>query len=228
MKILRFLTTATLAVLGFVASQSTARGQDLFFATLSGSAEVPPVPSLATGRAWANFDFQSRTIWYCVESNAVNATAAHIHNAAAGVNGPVIFPLAGGPNVWMGVTPPLTNAQITEMYNGRLYVNVHTLAFPTGEVRGQLTKTFSRTTEANMSPAQEVPPVISAATGVGRAILHEPEHILYYEVNVTGLVSPATAAHIHMAAAGTNGPVIVTLKGGNTGPGTAEIGRAHV
>lgn len=222
MKILRFITTAAIAALGFVASESTARAQDLFYAALSGASEVPANPSLAIGRAWANFDFQSRTIWYCVESNAVGATAAHIHNAATGVNGPVIFPLAGGPNVWTGSTPPLTAAQITEMYNGRLYVNVHTAAIPTGEIRGQLSKTFSRTTAANMSPANEVPPAPSVATGVGRAILHEPEHILYYEVSVSGLGSAATAAHIHQAPAGVNGPVIVTLKGGNTGPGTAE------
>ena len=80
------------------------------------------------------------------------SNAAHIHNAAAGFAGPVVFPLAFDGGVHAGFISPvaqvfnLTAPQEIELLNNRFYVNLHTVApttpggvgFPGGEIRGQL------------------------------------------------------------------------------------------
>lgn len=54
--------------------------------------------------------------------------------------------------------------------------------------------------------ASEVPAVVTAATGSGSVTIN-PDMTVSAKVSV--LAMDATAAHIHMGAAGTNGPVIV-------------------
>ena len=60
----------------------------------------------------------------------------------------------------------------------------------------------------NLSGEQEVPPVTTAATGTGSIAVAA-------DGSVTGLVTTlgltGTAAHIHLGAAGANGPVIIPL-----------------
>lgn len=57
-----------------------------------------------------------------------------------------------------------------------------------------------------LSGKNEVPPVNSAAAGTG-AVTVNPDKSVTAKITVTGMT--ATAAHIHMAAASANGPVIV-------------------
>ena len=73
-------------------------------------------------------------------------TASHLHEAPAGVNGPVIVDLA---SLHVGVDPRsglysggnlvLTESQEAALIAGNVYMNIHSTAFPGGEIRGQLT-----------------------------------------------------------------------------------------
>src|SRR5206468_1549375 len=70
--------------------------------------------------------------------------AAHIHQAPAGTPGPVIVPLdasavTGTSGTFSGTsTVALTDAQVTVLQAGGLYVNVHTARNGSGEIRGQI------------------------------------------------------------------------------------------
>ena len=65
-------------------------------------------------------------------------TAAHIHGAAdPGKNADVIFPLPLG-DYKAGVTAALTPAQVADLSADKWYVNIHSSAFPNGEIRGQI------------------------------------------------------------------------------------------
>ena len=67
-------------------------------------------------------------------------TAAHIHEGAAGANGPVIMPLTRISE--QSFTAPqnakLTDAQYNAYKAGNLYINAHSAKYPDGEVRAQI------------------------------------------------------------------------------------------
>jgi hypothetical protein len=74
-----------------------------------------------------------------VTASGFTPTAAHIHQAAAGKNGPVIVPFAkDGDKFAPAAGAKLTPDQMKAYKAGDLYVNVHSAANPGGEVRAQL------------------------------------------------------------------------------------------
>ena len=115
---------------------------------LTGDKQVPPVTTAASGTT----DISARpsrcpggagncpTLHGMVNTSGVTATAAHIHQGAAGQNGPPIVTLVRtGPNSWQvpqGTT--LSEAQYLAYWDGLLYVNVHSDANQGGEIRAQL------------------------------------------------------------------------------------------
>ena len=107
--------------------------------TLSGSQEVPPVSTAATGSGTISV-LMDRSVSGTVTTSGVAGNAAHIHLAAPGQNGPVIVPLnKTGDNTWS--VPPairLNDTQYEAYRLGNLYINVHSAANPNGEIRGQI------------------------------------------------------------------------------------------
>ena len=107
--------------------------------TLSGAQEVPPVATAATGSGTITV-LMDRSVSGTVSTSGVAGTAAHIHLAAPGQNGPVIVPLnKTGENLWSVPDSIRFNDAQSEAYRlGNLYVNVHSAANPAGEIRGQV------------------------------------------------------------------------------------------
>jgi hypothetical protein len=107
--------------------------------TLSGRNEVPPVATPASGTGTVTIK-DDHSVTAEVKVTGMTATAAHIHEAAAGANGPVIVPFVKtGDNMF--AAPPgarLSDSQYAAYKAGKLYVNVHSAAHPSGEVRAQL------------------------------------------------------------------------------------------
>ena len=107
--------------------------------TLSGSEVVPAVTTSASGSGTITIG-DDHSVSGSVTTTGVAGTAAHIHMAAAGQNGPVIVPLTkSGDNNWtVQAGAKLTDQQYDAFKAGTLYVNVHSAAHPGGEIRGQL------------------------------------------------------------------------------------------
>jgi hypothetical protein len=108
-------------------------------ATLSGREEVPPVSTTASGTSTITVG-ADKSVSGTVTTTGVAGTAAHIHMAAMGQNGPVIVPLTKtSDNVWsVPAGTKLTDAQYDAFKAGNLYVNVHSAANKGGEIRAQL------------------------------------------------------------------------------------------
>jgi len=107
--------------------------------SLSGAQEVPANQSSATGTS-SIMVAPDKSVSGKVTVSGMTATAAHIHEAAAGKNGPVVVPLAKASDNTFTVAPntKLTDAQYASFLAGNLYINVHSAANPGGEVRVQL------------------------------------------------------------------------------------------
>jgi hypothetical protein len=86
-------------------------------------------------------DLEANTVCYQLSvAGTDEPVAAHIHEGAAGVNGPVVVPFeapATGLSKGCVDVDPALAAAIVSNPSG-YYVNVHTGAFPPGAVRGQL------------------------------------------------------------------------------------------
>lgn len=138
-----------------------------FLAVLTGAQEVTTPPGgVATDRtAIGNADFDpgfTRVQVHVRVSDPSNIVAAHFHCGKPGENGPVVFGLfSPGPLALEGNTirGTLTNADANPAANcvpligrpvnniaalalamdeGLVYLNIHTSAFPAGEIRGQM------------------------------------------------------------------------------------------
>jgi hypothetical protein len=107
---------------------------------LDGSKEVPPVATSAYGTGTVNIA-ADRSVTVTVSVVDMTATAAHIHEAAAGANGPVVVPLTRiAENAFVAPDRAhLTEAQYASYKAGNLYLNVHSAKHPGGEVRAQIT-----------------------------------------------------------------------------------------
>ena len=107
--------------------------------TLSGDHEVPPVKTSAVGNGTITVG-DDRSVSGSLTTSGIAGIAAHIHEAAAGKNGPVIVPLTKtSDNVWsVPAGAKFTEAQYKSYRAGDLYVNVHSDAHKDGEIRGQL------------------------------------------------------------------------------------------
>ncbi len=106
--------------------------------SLTGSNEVPAVATTASGSGTV-------TVKDCAVSAKITAsgmtpTAAHIHEGAAGSNGPVIVPFTKtGDNTFEAPAgAKFTDAQCASYKAGKTYVNVHSAKNPGGEIRAQL------------------------------------------------------------------------------------------
>jgi hypothetical protein len=106
---------------------------------LWGSSEVPPVSTQAYGTGVVNIA-PDRSVTVTLSVIDMVPTAAHIHEGAAGTNGPVIVPL-NRISERAFVAPDnakVTEAQYAAYKAGNLYVNVHSVKYPNGEVRSQI------------------------------------------------------------------------------------------
>jgi hypothetical protein len=112
----------------------------LMAAKLSGAAQVPPNSSSGSGTAAIKLDGDILS-WVITYSGLTGpVTGAHFHGpAAANANSGVVVPFAGSLGSPIQGSQRLTPTQIAQLRSGLWYVNLHTAAFPGGEIRGQVT-----------------------------------------------------------------------------------------
>ena len=128
--------TAMVAVLAAVVGVASAGDISV---KLTGAEEVPAVETkaTATGKISVAAD---KSVTGSIKTSGVVGTAAHIHEAAAGKNGPPIITLEkqGDDTFAVPAGSKLTDAQYASLQAGNLYVNVHSAEHKPGEIRAQL------------------------------------------------------------------------------------------
>lgn len=185
-----------------------------FLVNLDGFQETPPVLTDHSGFCVAVLSDDETELTINCNHDIPNPTVAHIHVGPPGVAGPPDLPF-DDPNSPITQTFLLTPEQAADALSGNLYVNVHTLANPPGEIRGQLRPVppfFGSAMEIELSGDQVVPSVATGDRGRCLVALSEDETQLHVACvhDVEGVV----AASIRQGDRGANGPVVVDLGAG--------------
>jgi hypothetical protein len=150
--------TVAVFVLGTLVHADT-----IFVATLNGDSEAPS--STGSGHAVVDYNPVMNDITYSLtfQNLGSDATMSHIHSGLPGTNGPILlwfFPptLTPTPTATSGhytgtwtpadlasqsQNPSITTFTelLSALNSGDTYVNVHSVNFPGGEIRGQLSMT---------------------------------------------------------------------------------------
>ncbi len=121
---------------GEIRGQILPRTVDTFSFTADGSQEVPPTDSTATGTCGADLSDNAFSVFVQCSHNVDDITDIHLHDAPPGIDGPIIFNFPST-NTFSGDVP-LTPRLIADFAAGFLYVNIHSVDYDTGEIRGQL------------------------------------------------------------------------------------------
>jgi hypothetical protein len=133
-------------------SMTMARAQT-FDANLDPFQEVPPhnTPAFGSGDfTLSDVTVSGGTLTVDTGSSSYadllgGATTIRVGDAAVGANGPTIFTFTldtpGNTSGTYSGSGALTPAQITDLNNGNLYVNITDTVFPSGEIRGQIIAT---------------------------------------------------------------------------------------
>ena len=140
MHVMRKLNVAVL--LWAVAASAAFADTVALKADLEPSSEVPPKTSKGHGDLKATFDTSSKELKWTITYEGLSgpATMAHFHGPA---------PVGQNADVQVGIPKDklpspiegektLTDAQASDLMNGKWYFNVHTAANPSGEIRGQV------------------------------------------------------------------------------------------
>lgn len=131
--------TGAAAILASCSTMSNMMGGGAQQVALSGANEVPSVATSATGSGTVTVGSDC-SVKASITVTGMTATASHIHQGAAGSNGPVIVPFTkSGDNRFVAPEGAKFNeAQCAAFKAGNTYVNVHSAKNPPGEVRAQL------------------------------------------------------------------------------------------
>jgi CHRD domain/Secretion system C-terminal sorting domain len=189
-----------------------------FYGSLSGASEVPANASTGAGIVLVKLNTVSNMVELFGNYTGVssNVSASHIHQGAVGANGGVVLGLTntGGTSGNLTGTGTLTDPQETELLAGNMYVNVHTVNFPGGEIRAQLTALADGDglmLNSRLQGSQEMPPNPSVATGEANILLERSTNKVFLTGKFANLTTNISNAHIHVGRTAVNGGVIIGL-----------------
>lgn len=115
-----------------------ANSEVVFRFPLEAGQEVPLADSQASGSCTGILAEGHASFALTCSHTVIDPTASHIHEAAPGESGGVVFPLGDPASPISAEWEDLTPENVTALFEGNLYVNVHSDDFPDGEVRGQI------------------------------------------------------------------------------------------
>lgn len=149
--------TSSILVIGLALVALSAWAAQNWSVHLTGDQEVPPNDSRAQGQLTLKLSDDGQSIDFKLTiANIEDVRAAHLHVAPSDSTGPVVVNLYTGPKKegrYQGrlaegtftsadLVGPLQGQTLADLVAaieaGRIYVNVHTDAYPPGEIRAQV------------------------------------------------------------------------------------------
>jgi hypothetical protein len=198
---------------------------------LAGDNMVPVVATPASGTMSVSLDGLQLELSGSFEGLtsdllSIGGTPAHVHVGPPSGTGPVLFDVDVDADADMRagtftLSQTLTQDQRLMFEQGTLFLNIHTEAYPNGELRGQLVEgapTFANVAqsyEAILVPEDHVHDVDSNARGWATVVLRDDNTFLVsgaFEGLTSNLVEvEGSAVNLHDAPQGQTGPVLYGL-----------------
>ncbi|MCH8495581.1 MAG: CHRD domain-containing protein [Balneolales bacterium] len=212
---------------GELRGQLVPSADQVFRVTLTGNNESKPITTTASGALVAELNDHTLTLSGSFSGLSDDlateiAGGGHIHMGLTGSNGDVVKVLTitadedlrGGKILAEDNMFDLSHMELVALLAREFYVNIHSEAFPSGELRGQILSDGQAHFQANLSGAFETAPVNTMAYG---AVVAE---IVGENLIVTGSFSDlssavateiAGGAHVHMGVSGRDGGIAFSL-----------------
>jgi len=178
-----------------------------------------PAPAGRTETGTVNLELLSdNSMTYAISVTGLASgdvlNAAHLHAGDAITNGPIILdfaPVFTGGNASGTISNVRTSlVDSLDVNTNEIYFNAHSTQVGSGLVRAQLNTNVEMAADVSLTAANEVPPGTSLATGTA-LVRVTADKFAYVQLTVTGVEAndTLTAAHIHKAGTGVNGPIIL-------------------
>ncbi len=161
--------------------------------------------SLASGVSVCELNSTSTSLNVKVTHDVPSTIDGHVHFGVPGVEGPIRFGFAN-PQSPVNENWSLDTLNLKDLMQGELYINIHSTAFPSGEIRGQLKRQdVNIAMKMNGALANGGAGTGSSAVGFSVATLSADLKTLtmHTEHNVTSPID----AHVHFGAPNVEGPI---------------------
>jgi len=186
---------------------------------LSGQEVSTAVNTAGTGKGVLLIDSSTGDVFGAVSTRNLQgaATAGHLHSGAPGTNGAVMVILSqDGNDSNLFTVPASTTLNATDLASllaGNTYLQIHSAAHATGEVRGQALLEGGAINRIEVPLSGEEVSTAVNTTGAGKGVLlvNNTTGDVFGALSTNNLQGTATAAHIHDGAPGINGAVMVIL-----------------
>lgn len=214
---------------GELRGQVLGESQYVYTAYLNGNQEIPAILTPARGmvkieRNGGRMTASGSFTGLGSDLNVNILGGAHLHAGYAGQGGPVLVPLTVDQSDGVATrgrfqvaanTFPLAATLNDTLADRRIYVNIHSLNAPGGELRGHVLGEAQTYYYAPISSASQTNFTPEAGTGMVAAEVNDSTVILSGSFN--RLSSPFNEAiaggmHLHTGLAGSNGPIAAMLR----------------
>jgi hypothetical protein len=191
-------------------------GEGQFEVMLSGSQETPAVMTDAMGTATVTLTGSSLSISGDFSGLSSPFTAAHVHMAAVGESGDVVFPLTVtvAEDSMSGILSAdfsLNEEQVNAFKAGYLYINVHSEMYKSGEIRAQLLPHDLMMGMMSMTPSLRVSPQMGSSISLDSVTLAEDGFVVVHAFDTNGDLVLTPPLGVVYLSAGTHENVMVDL-----------------
>lgn len=161
--------------------------------------------SLASGVSVCELNAASTSLNVKVTHDVSSTIDGHIHLGLPGVEGAIKFGFAN-PSSPVNENWNLDTLNLRDLMQGELYINIHSTAFPSGEIRGQL-KRQAVNIAAKMNGALANGGAGTGSTAIGFTVATLSANLKTLTLHTEHDVASPIDAHVHFGAPNVEGPI---------------------